>query len=284
MTSRVEKARIPVQAGKPIIFSEFQWARIEKAYGHELAEPVRTSMLLATEALRLVGTVEINAPALRKMIVKTKNLRDAARSLLKEIGWQEGAAWKSFEAMTKDTATVVKEIPNSHLQFLLVVNSVFAGCNLVLRDWESDGGLREGWMWDAWVQSITELMQHYGLPSTVRTDTRDVKKVNSKFVWLIKELQEHVPRELRRHEQSTDALAKAIQRARKSNWWLKLISPAIREKFAADLESPDAGVKRFAFEQKLRASPDWVEVSPGRFKRVEMVELMKRLSRDEQID
>src|ERR1700720_4267177 len=162
MTSRIAKARIPVPAGKRISFCEKQWGRIEKAYGHKLPEPVRISMLLATEALRLRGTAEINGPSLGKMIVKTKKLQEVARSLLKEIGWHGRAACKSFETITEVTATVVKEVPNFDLQFLIVVNSVFEGCNLVLRDWESDGGLREGRMWDAWVQSINMLMQHHG--------------------------------------------------------------------------------------------------------------------------
>ena len=46
---------------------------------------------------------------------------------------KEDAAWKSFEAMTEATATVVKELSNDYVQFLLVVNSVFEGCNLMLR-------------------------------------------------------------------------------------------------------------------------------------------------------
>ena len=71
MTSRIRKARIPSNAGKRIIFSEDQWALIEKAYGYQLPEPVRAFILLATEALRLVGSAELSAPALNKIIAKT---------------------------------------------------------------------------------------------------------------------------------------------------------------------------------------------------------------------
>jgi hypothetical protein len=227
MTSRAGKARIPGQAGKRIIFNDDQWSRIEKAYGHELPEPVRAFILLATEALRLVGSAELNAPALKKIIAKTKNLKRAAQSLLEETGrpMEEDAAWRSFEAATEETATVVKEFPNDHLQFLIVVNSLIGGCNLMLCKWASDGGLREGRMWDAWVQGISERMQHQELPHAARKDVdkRDSSQVNSEFVLLIDELQKHIPKNLCHHTQSIDALAQAIYRARKSNWWPELV-------------------------------------------------------------
>src|SRR5579862_9524464 len=173
MASRVAKARIPSEAGKRIIFSEDQWSLIEKAYGEKLPKPARTYVLLATETLRLVRSVELNAPELREVIVGTENLRDAARSLLKKCRCpiQEETLWTSFEAMTKDTARLVKEFSSDHLQFLMVVNCLLEGCNLMLRNWDSDGGLREGKMWDAWVQGISERMQYQGLPHAARKDS-----------------------------------------------------------------------------------------------------------------
>lgn len=182
-----------------------------------------------------------------------------------------------FEVLADALNTLVKECPNEHLQFLLVVKSLHSACDLMLRKWDSDGGLHEGRMWDAWAQAINELMRYHGLPSTVRTDSRDLENVNSEFVWMIKELQEHIPKKLRRHDQSPDALAKAIQRARKSNWWPMLLPQEIRDKFSLDLESPeDRANKLTSFKQMLRTLPGWVEVSPGGFERVEIVELMKR--------
>lgn len=277
MTSRVGKARIPSNAGKRIIFSEDQWALMEKAYGYQLPEPVRAFILLATEALRLVGSAELSAPALKKMIAKTRNLRDAARSLLEETDRpvKEDAAWKSFEAMTEETATVVKEFPNDHVQFLLVVNSVFEGCNLMLRDWASDRGLREGKMWDAWVQGISERMQYHGFPHAARKDVdkRDSSQVNSQFVLLINELQKHIPKKLCHHTQSIDALAQAIYRARKSNWWPELV-PLNEEEAASLVESREEQTERYRrFRQKLAMDPNWVERRPGSFVRAEFAGL-----------
>jgi hypothetical protein len=73
MTSRVGKARIPSQAGEPLIFSEDQWALVEKAYGRSLSPEIRVHIIIATNALRLVSAAEQHAPSLDKMRIKTKN-------------------------------------------------------------------------------------------------------------------------------------------------------------------------------------------------------------------
>ena len=83
---------------------------------------------------------------------------------------------------------------------------------------------------------------------------------------LIDELQKHLPEELQRHTQSLDALAQAIYRARKSNWWPVLLPANIREKFASQLESPQERAERYErFKQGLRRSPGWTERRPGSF-------------------
>ena len=90
-------------------------------------------------------------------------------------------------------------------------------------------------MWDAWVQGISEQMLYQGLPHAARKDVdkRNSSQVNSQFVLLIEELQKHIPKKLCHHTQSTDALAQAIYRARKSNWWPELVP--LNEEEAAPL-------------------------------------------------
>jgi hypothetical protein len=241
MTSRIQRARIPTKSVQNIAFSEDDWKRIEKAYGHSLPSKIRTHITIATEALRVVSAAERHGPALEKIRAKTKKLRIAAMSLLHETGLlvNDNSACTSFEALAEALNTTVKECLNDHLQFMLVVRSVVSACDLMLRKCEEDEGLQEGWMWDAWVQAISELMQHHKLPSAARKDRllRKPNQLDSQFVRLIKELQERMPEELQRHTYD-DALPQAIYRARKSNWWPKLLPPELRERFATDLESP----------------------------------------------
>jgi hypothetical protein len=143
----------------------------------------------------------------------------------------------------------------------------------MLRAWETDRGLREGFAWDGWVDFLGGLMEHYGLPSRVRKDS-DKSEVHSQFVLLIEKLQERLPKKLRRHNHSKEALAQAIIRARKSDVWADLLPQRIREKFAKFLESPEERAQKCAkFMEDLRHDPDWIEVSPGLFERAEIVRL-----------
>jgi hypothetical protein len=272
MTRRSRKARLPASGGKEIVFTQDDWKRIEQAYGHDLPLEVREYIRFVTDALSVVGNVERNAPALEKLKAKTKKLSDAAQSLLKEAGWPTPTETDtSIEILTESLATAVKEYANDYLQFLLMVYAVLKGCNLMHRTWESDGGLREGWVWDAWVQGISEKVEHHGLPSAARKDSdkRDAENVKSPFVRLIRELHKHVPEELRRHDPrhvTKDRLEQAIYRARKSDWWPVLLPANIREKFASELESPKESAERFErFRQGLRTSPGWRERRPGSF-------------------
>src|SRR5262249_53837085 len=231
MTSRKRKARLPASGAKEIVFAQDDWKSIEQAYGRDLPLEVREYIRFVTNAVSVVGNVERTAPALEKIKDKTKKLSDAAQTLLKEAGWPSSTATDtSFETLANELAKAVKEHANDHSQFLLMVYAALAGCNLMLSSWESDGGLREGWIWDAWVQGISEMVEHHGLPSEVRKDSniRPSKEVSSAFVMLIDNLQKYLPRDLQRHKilTSADALEQAIYRARKSNWWPMLLPPA----------------------------------------------------------
>jgi hypothetical protein len=272
MTSRIRRARLPASGRTEIVIAEEDWKRIEQAYGHDLPLEVREYIRFVTYALSVVENVERSAPALEKLKAEAKRLSDAAQSLLKAAGWPAPTEIDtSIEILTEALATAVKEYANDHVQFLLMVYAALEACNLMLHAWEADGGLREGWIWDAWVQGISEKVEHHGLPSAVRKDSdkRDAENVKSPFVRLIRELHKHVPEELRRHDPryvTKDRLEQAIYRARKSNWWPVLLPANIREKFASELESPKESAERFErFKQRLRTSPGWIERRPGSF-------------------
>jgi hypothetical protein len=77
-------------------------------------------------------------------------------------------------------------------------------------------GHREGDCWRGWVQNLTYIAKAHGLPTAARTDTDKIAGDKpSPFVALVRELQRLVPAATARHAHSNDALAKAIQRARR---------------------------------------------------------------------
>ena len=281
MTSRVGKARIPGKA-QEIVLSEDQWKSIEQAYGHSLSLLIRVKILVATGALSVMENMELNAPAQKTIKAKTENLRQAAQSLLQEVGHEvkeEDAARTSFVALTEALTTAVKEFPNDHLQFLMMVHSIATGCNLMLRTWESDEGLREGSIWDAWVQTIGKIVGHDKLPSAAWKDRviRKPDQLVSQFVRLIDALQELVPKELRRHTQSLDALAGAIHRARNSNWLPDLLPKNLTDDERAFIEAPEERAKRYkTFTDMLASDPNWIQRSPGSFISVEIARLIEQ--------
>ena len=113
MTSRKRKARLPASGGKEIVFTEDDWKSIEQAYGHDLPLQIRETISFVINAVSVVGNAERSAPALEKMKAKTKNLSDAAQSLLKEAGWPAPTEVDtSFETLTDELAAAVKEDAN----------------------------------------------------------------------------------------------------------------------------------------------------------------------------
>jgi hypothetical protein len=221
MTRHTRKARIPVSAAEPISFSNENWKSIQKAYGRDLSRPVRAYILFVTEALRAVSGVEKSAPTRKELISATQLALDALQRLLNKVGWPTRYGAASFDAIAERMVTAVKDFSNPEMKFFVMADSMFACCGLMLRRLEIDEGIGEGWMWDVWVQCINRLLKDLEYPSTARKDLHknDAVSGNSAFVLMIDELQKHIPEELRRHTHSKEALAAAINRAKKSNHW-----------------------------------------------------------------
>jgi hypothetical protein len=77
------------------------------------------------------------------------------------------------------------------------------------------------------VRNLTSIAKKHRLPTATRTDTdKTASDKPSPFVALVRELQRLVPAPAARHAHSNDALAKAIQRARRG-WSAKAVSHAI---------------------------------------------------------
>ena len=152
------------------------------------------------------------------------------------------------------------------MQFLAMVYSLWAGSRLMLKNWKLDPGVyEEGRMWDVWVQSISELMEHHGLPVTARKDTRKPGQMKSPFVSLITALNERLPKELCRHN-TKEALPAAVNHARKSNWWFPPPTRNLSEDEKAFLDTPDQRTDRSKkFKERLANDPNWIQRGPGSF-------------------
>jgi len=95
-----------------------------------------------------------------------------------------------------------------------VLVSLLDACTSALAELDDPNlpGHREGECWRGWVLELTRIAKQHKLPIGARTDTTHGP---SPFVELVRELQRYVLPEARRHTHSYEALAKAIQRARR---------------------------------------------------------------------
>jgi hypothetical protein len=95
-----------------------------------------------------------------------------------------------------------------------VIVSLLDACRVALAELDDPTlpGHREGNCWRGWVRDLMQIAKQHKLPTGTRTDTTDGP---SPFVELVRELQQYVLPEAQRHTHSYEALAKALQRARR---------------------------------------------------------------------
>jgi hypothetical protein len=215
------------------------------------------------------------------MIKKTHKLRSSAQSILRdfpvdELHIRSGSRYESIKDIFEAAAEAIRKCSEDRIGFLLTIHVAGQMCNLMIERLSADTGIRAGWIWDAWVQLLHEGVAFYGLPHEVRKDV-DKKRPGdpeSPFLLLIRELQKHIPTELRRHLSPETALAPAINRARLSDWWSNLLPPEL-------LISPKDLEKGHAeFRDRLVANPNWVQSRPRQFQDPKLVRARKEIEKD----
>jgi hypothetical protein len=198
------------------------WNRIEKAYGKQLSASVRKKIFDATTGFLLFECFERTAEPRSWAIDRVRRLRKSAeefnKALLKDTH-QAGVSRIYADNLIErylDHPRLGSREKLRHLRSVLV--SVSAACRSALKAIEDPNVPRRwpGECWDRWVCRLTAVFNASGLPSGARKDS-DKRRADghSPFVMFVYELQRCAPREARRHVQSKDALANAIQVARR---------------------------------------------------------------------
>ena len=101
------------------------------------------------------------------------------------------------------------QLPLSFGQVRVLITALELACDRASRpSFLKKVSLEEGEPWQAWIQSLTKILEENELPTTVSKDG------SSAFVALVQELQNCLPENLRRRANSTTAFAAAIQRTR----------------------------------------------------------------------
>jgi hypothetical protein len=202
-----------------------QWKQIERAYGHALTDNVRQAIVAETINFLLFEPFERAAEPVSVARERVQTVRKAAKILhdalvtapattatvyahhLVKRHFTDATFWsRKFRGRNSDEFVRLRR----------VLASLLGACTSALAELDDPSlpGHREGDCWRGWVQALTRIAKQHRLPIGSRTDTDKHWRGPSPFVVLVRELQRFVPTEARRH--TNDALAKAIQRARRS--------------------------------------------------------------------
>jgi hypothetical protein len=201
-----------------------QWTQIERAYGHALTDDIRQAIVAATINFlrfepfeRAAEPVSLARKRLLTVQKAAKCVHDAlvpapavtatvyAHHIIKRHFADETFWSRKFRGRNSDKFVRLRR----------VIVSLLDACRFALAELD-DPNLpvhREGSCWREWVRDLMQIANQHKLPIGARTETTHGP---SPFVELVRELQQYVLPEARRHTHSYEALAKAIQRARRA--------------------------------------------------------------------
>jgi hypothetical protein len=204
---------------------------IEEIYGCEIPREVWRQILTATTAYKIQSAGEKTALEPRALRLALTKLVKSARRARNEFRIVADPVLVEFRKMLIQDSEINEAASKteSALQTLFdQLGPVVVACEVVLQNLPilERFVLREGDLWNAWVNTISELVRKANLPYRVSKDASKRKSgKESPFVYLIHALHDLLPPESRRHdfvsrkfllqERNLGGLAAAIIRARK---------------------------------------------------------------------
>jgi hypothetical protein len=227
MAQVTRKSRFSAVSGRPKLrMSKADWVRIEAAYGHLLAAPLRRNIRAATRDYLDWVEFEPKAATMSETTARVRTIRKAAGKFREaifrcppKVGRE--ADYYATSLICKHMGLRFKGRDGLQNLALQVERDIANGCERALAELRKESGLREGETWQWWTRTLTSILSKSQLPIQVRKDT-DKAKVGrpSAFVSFMRELQACIPQAYRRSQPATPdfeaniALSTAISRAR----------------------------------------------------------------------
>jgi len=215
--------------GRPQLkISKNDWQKMETAYGHPIATPLRRRILIATR--EYLDWVEFEQKA-----DPTANCEQRIGSIKKAVGIFRRAILACPAGFSPQANFIAMRLISTHMGLpfkgrhglqnlaLKLDRDVSKSCERALAELKSqkDSGFRRGEMWELWVRKLTAILSKNELPTQVRKDADKAKAVKpSPFVSIIRELQACLPAKYRKSHplrpdfEANIALSTAIIRAR----------------------------------------------------------------------
>jgi hypothetical protein len=223
------KSRFSAASGRPKFrIARSDWNRIETAYGHLLAAPVRRKIRDATR--KYLDWVEFEDKA--AMILETTARIHAIKKIAHEL---REVIFQRPSKIGREADYYARTLICKHMDLrfegrdglqnlaLKTEQDIAKGCERALAELRRESGLgfRDGETWQWWVRTLTSILSKSQLPIQVRKDTDKAKVAKpSAFVAFMRELQACIPKAYRRSQpgspyfEANIALSTAIGRAR----------------------------------------------------------------------
>lgn len=222
MARRTPKLPIASGRGLQIELVQDDWARLEKAYGYKLADPLRVSILKLTNTFLLSAEFEQTAPDIKEAEEYISAVRNSVRELSKAIRGRTGLAVFKARQLLREHADLPAGGDNDVISHLVwhILPELARACDAAMAELSElgVGNFCTGASWEAWILELAELLRAQRLPAGARKDASrksgKTTRQSSPFVALVWELQKCMPSQFRRTTQSHDALAAMVTRAR----------------------------------------------------------------------
>lgn len=193
------------------------WKNVEIAYGQTLPAAVRRRIVDTTNKYLEWEVFERNASALKPAVELVKSIKAASNNLRKKLSTAGGDAGAFAQSVIKEHFHPVhfRMKPYDQLFHALgdVMSSLSAACQTALAEIDERDAtfFREGTSWDDWIRGLTKIAEENDLPTAASKAGNPDADVGP-FARLVAALQEHLPKEARRHANSR--LSSAIYSAR----------------------------------------------------------------------
>ncbi len=203
MPKRLPKRPVRALQRCQIEISDKDWTAIERGFGSSVPAAARQDIAEATNNFVAFMAAEHRALPIKDARGSITRIQKKAREFLSALNALHRDAGDLLERHSADNGRVSGNVA-----------AFAASCDYALAELQNMTAHYEGGAWAAWVRDLTSIAKAHGLPSAARKDIDKSDRV-SPFVRLVKALQDHIPKNYRRHAHSDWALAKAVSIARR---------------------------------------------------------------------
>lgn len=211
------KLPISVSSSQEFSLTDQGWKKVEIDYGEALPAAVRQSIVDSTNKYLEWEVFERNANGLKPAVDLVESIKAASNNLRKKLSRAGGDAGAVAQSVIKEHFRSAHFRTNSYDQLFHalgdVMSSLSAACQTALAEIDDPDAMffREGASWDDWIRALTGIAEENDLP-TGASKAGSRKSDVGPFARLVATLQEHLPKEARRH--ANTRLSSAIYSAR----------------------------------------------------------------------